>query len=295
MRKRIFCLALLLAGLVLSPSGAQAGASARWFAGETEIPLTEAVRRMSEYDVVLFGEYHDQPSIHETELAFLTELEARVPKLALSLEMFECDIQALMDQYLRGEVSEAEFLQGARPWKNYRDDYRPLVSFAKARGVDVIASNLPRRVAAFYAKNGSLSGVDADDAQYLPRVHTPGGAAYEQMFSDYMQSGQTGMAMTQAKIRQYFLAQSLKDDRMAQSIADYAAAHAGGRILHVQGEFHGRAHLGVAEKLRRIAPALKIAVIEPVFLEGGVQETVKRRKDDGDLLLFINERQSFGD
>ena len=53
--------------------------------------------------------------------------------VALSLEMFERDVQTVLDEYLAGLISERHFLLSSRPWKNYETDYRPLVEYARAQ------------------------------------------------------------------------------------------------------------------------------------------------------------------
>ena len=58
----------------------------------------------------------------------------------MTLEMFERDVQPLLDQYLAGNISEKNFLDGARPWDRYTTDYRPMVELARVHGWPVIAA-----------------------------------------------------------------------------------------------------------------------------------------------------------
>ena len=60
--------------------------------------------------------------------------------LALSLEMFDRDVQPVLDEYLKDLIRERNFLKDARPWNNY-DDYKPLFDFAKAHQLNVICAN----------------------------------------------------------------------------------------------------------------------------------------------------------
>lgn len=83
----------------------------------------------------IFGEEHTNALSHKREFELLTELYRLVPdRLVLSLEMFEKDVQASLDAYLAGRMTEMEFLKVSRPWPNYERDYRHLVEFAKRRG-----------------------------------------------------------------------------------------------------------------------------------------------------------------
>lgn len=291
MMKRFLYMALWAIGcaILFSPV-TKAQATTQWYTSDGEaIDLAAAVEKMAAYDVVFFGEYHDQPFIHTAEAEFFAALLQKNPALAFSMEMFECDVQAILNRYLQDEITEAEFMGQARPWPNYAEDYRPLVVFAKEREVPVIASNVPRRLASQYAKRGTLESIAEDERQYLPRVHRAGSEAYRQNFIAYMESGQTGMRLSPEQIERFYQAQCLKDDRMAESIADYLAAHPERSILHIQGEFHGRAHLGVPEKLRQLAPNLKIAVIEPVFRETDDRDVLQKHRGDGELLLMVEK------
>lgn len=66
--------------------------------------------------------------------------------MVLSLEMFEADVQTVLDEYvLRRAIREQDMLQDARPWRNYAMDYRPLVEYCREQGIRVVAANAPRR------------------------------------------------------------------------------------------------------------------------------------------------------
>ena len=103
-------------------------------------------------------------------------LQERRP-CVLSLEMFERDVQTVLDEYTRGLIREADMLQDARPWANYEKDYRPMVEFSKAHGVPVIAANVPRRyVGAVGRASGTLAHRDvwpASTYELLPPLPLP--------------------------------------------------------------------------------------------------------------------------
>ena len=83
-------------------------------------------------DVVFVGEQHDDPNTHRLEQAMLDGLRRRRVPVTVSLEMFERDVQPVVDRYLAGAITEAQFLQEGRPWPRYATDYRPVIEFAKA-------------------------------------------------------------------------------------------------------------------------------------------------------------------
>jgi uncharacterized iron-regulated protein len=113
------------------------------------------INELAGADIVFLGEQHDDPATHFMEWRILRDLTlAQHGAQALSLEMFERDVQHQLNAYLRGELSEDEFLAASRPWPNYPTDYRPLIELAKQQGLPVVAANIPRPLASKVAKQG---------------------------------------------------------------------------------------------------------------------------------------------
>ena len=108
-------------------------------------------------DVIFVGEQHDDPNTHRLEVAILEGLDRRKVRPVVSLEMFERDVQAVLDSYLSGALVEEEMVKTSRPWPRYATDYRPLIEAAKQRGWIVVAANVPRRIASAVAKSGQAA------------------------------------------------------------------------------------------------------------------------------------------
>ena len=245
------CLAAPVALAVEAPRGLLAT-----HAGNRELTWNDALSDLASADVVFLGEQHGDPATHRLELAVLQGLhEAVGARMILSFEMFERDVQPVLDAYLQGRIPEAEFLAKSRPWPNYATDYRPLVEYAKAHGLPVLASNVPRRLASLVAKQGleALSGLSAEERRWAAAtIDCPKDRLWER-FQETMQ-GHPGLG--EAQIERMYLAQCLKDATMAESIARAAAADAGSAFLHLNGAFHSDEGLGVPAQLGRLAPQL---------------------------------------
>ena len=251
-----------------------------------ELSAQQLAQKLSKYDVVFFGEYHDQGEIHQAELELLQAIhKVKGEKLALSMEMFEVDNQTKLNDFLAGSLSEEDFLATARPWPNYRTDYAPLVNFAKEKKMPVIAANVPRFLAAHVAKNNaSTEGVEAQYQQWLPKhTYAPEGA-YKDKFYAQMSSPAAPMKMPPQRLAAVYAAQCLKDDKMAESIAAFADAHQNMQILHINGCFHSDAHLGTAQKLEALRPELKVAVITPL------ERKQKGEKPAGDFVVWFDRK-----
>lgn len=250
-------------------------------------------QQLAPYDVVLFGEFHDSQPVHDAELAVLKGLYRQHGKrLVLSMEMFERDVQPVMNQYLAGTLTEQEFLAASRPWPQYDRAYRPLVEFAKAHQIPIVTGNIPRRIAAAYAKTGTLAQTAEADTVYLPKQHRAGSEAYRKKFAAAMAAMgglPGGMQIPPQRVQPMFMAQCLKDDAMAESIAAYRREHADAVVYHVVGNFHSSGHLGMAEKLAALEPAARIAVIDTVHDDGAkddIQAVAKAHGADGEYLAL---------
>lgn len=285
MNKFMKTIALSMAMLCL---GAGAAGAVQFSDAQSGKNLTAAqlASKLQKYDVVFFGEYHDQSEIHQYELELLKAMyKAKGAKLALSMEMFEADNQSKLNNFLADTLSEENFLAASRPWPNYRTDYAPLVNFAKEKKMPVIAANVPRFLAAHVAKNNALTeGVEAQYQQWLPKhTYAPEGA-YKDKFYAQMSSPAAPMKMPPQRLAAVYAAQCLKDDKMAESIAAFADAHQNMQILHINGCFHSDAHLGTTQKLEALRPELKVAVITPL------ERKQKGEKPAGDFVVWFDRK-----
>jgi uncharacterized iron-regulated protein len=128
--------------------------------------LEDVVQAMVGADAVLVGEIHTDPVGHWVQAELFRMAVERfqagaesgaLRPVGLSMEMFEQDVQHIVDEYLQDLISESQFKASARPWEYYEDDYEPMVELAKERGLPVIAANAPRR----YVNRVSRMGRDA--------------------------------------------------------------------------------------------------------------------------------------
>ncbi len=139
----------------------------RVFTGDGEpASLEDIVQAMANVDAVLIGEIHTDPVGHwieaelfrrALELVGAGEEAGVLRPVGLSLEMFERDVQGIVDEYLQDLITEGQFKASARPWEYYDSDYRSMVEMAKEAGVSVLAANAPRR----YVNRVSRLGRDA--------------------------------------------------------------------------------------------------------------------------------------
>jgi uncharacterized iron-regulated protein len=232
------------------------------------IPFSEMADAAAKADVIFFGEQHDDDETHRAELALLKAVGERRTNVVLSLEMFERDVQAQLDAYLAGTMSEDDFRAQSRPWPNYAADYRPLVELAKEKKWRVIASNVPRRLASGVSRRGlaSIDSLPASDRALVARdLQCPKGDQYYKNFVEVMSGHGPGDASSAGVTDRFYEAQCVKDETMAESIANaMSQGGAGAIVVHFNGAFHSDYGLGTASRVTRRLPAAKSVVVSAV-------------------------------
>jgi uncharacterized iron-regulated protein len=220
------------------------------------VSIVTAVDDLATRDVVFLGEEHDNGAGHRAQHALLLLLHAERPELVVSMEMFERDVQPVLDRYLAGEIDEAALKQDARPWPNYVEHYRPIVEYCKARGIPVVAANLPRKLAQKVGAEG-IAAV-AGDPNAAAATTAPKDE-YWQRFRDAMaeHAGNDGGKA----LERFYVTQCLKDDTMAESIARALAAGERPLVVHLNGKFHSDRRLGTAARLLARRPQATVGVV----------------------------------
>ena len=115
------------------------------------------IKDLAKSDMVFFGEYHTNPISHWLQLEMSKSFyEIKGEKLFFGAEMFENGNQLVLDEYLEGLVCLRIKCYQKLPklWGNYQTDYKPLLDFAKEKGLRFIATNIPTRYASMINKKG---------------------------------------------------------------------------------------------------------------------------------------------
>jgi uncharacterized iron-regulated protein len=231
-----------------------------------QLSFEELLDVLAKADAVFLGETHIDETTHRVELATYEGLLARRGgKVVLAMEMFERDVQDTLDRYLAGEIDEATFRKGARPWSNYTTAYRPLIERAKAAGAPVVASNFPlplrRRIA--MEGPGVIETLEGAARRQAPVEMHPNTAAYWRRVDNAVRSHRSMMGDLSGDEQRLWSTQSLWDNSMGEACADALDAHPGSSVLHVNGGFHSAYWDGTARQFmirKPNAKALTVAI-----------------------------------
>ncbi len=250
--------------------------------------LQEAITELADADVVFLGEQHDNALGHAVQLALTQGLADARGEIIVSMEMFERDSQPSLDLYLAGALEEDEFKKIARLWPNYDQHYRGAVELCKERGFAVLAANVYRPIAARVAREGLSAGLG--DPWAARHVSAPQEGEYRRRFNKVM--GVHGDD-DPGRSDSIFAAQCVKDDTMAESIAQALDAVPKGtpapQVIHWNGRFHSDFGLGTVERLKRRRPDLNIAVVSMMARQPSRSEPLTEDElNQGHFLILAN-------
>lgn len=223
-----------------------------------ESGYAEMLSSANKNKVILFGELHNNPVSHFLQFELTKDIyEKSGDDLILAAEMFEADEQIILDEYVKGKISERNFKAEAKLWNNYATDYKPLVEFAKSKGLKFVASNIPRRYASVVYGKG-LPGLDSLDSQAYQWI-VPLPVSMDLTLKTYasLKEGMEGH-------KNNFLpeSQAIKDATMSYFILKYLKDNS--KIIHYNGAYHSDFYEGIYWFLKRDKPELSILTISSV-------------------------------
>ncbi|NET61812.1 MAG: ChaN family lipoprotein [Symploca sp. SIO2E6] len=213
------------------------------------------LEELAKADVVYLGETHDSELDHEAQLEILQALYQDNQKIALGMEMFQRPFQEKIDQYLAGEITEAELIEQTEyeqrwgfPWEYYA----PLLRFAKANKLPVLALNTPSEITRKVARQG-LASLTTAEQQYIPplsEIHTDN-VGYRKMVQEVYQAHAHAGHGNSDGFERFFTAQVLWDETMAQKIAQFYQDNSGYQVVVIAGRGHIVYGYGIPSRVSR--------------------------------------------
>jgi len=247
----------------------------------SETTLHGLITSIRDSDVIFIGESHNDPVAHYLELEITKKIFENRGSVAVSMEMFERDIQHIVNEYLLGAISEEFLIKDGRAWKNYNTDYKPIVEYAKHNKLPIIAANAPRRYVRIVSSKGldklnELNETALKSLAPLP-IQAPEDSRYHEKFFQTMNqsmmpsavrdttqksgTGHAGTAKRFERLTRAFHAQVVWDATMAHSIAEFRAKNPDVPVIHINGSFHSEERLGIIQHLDKLLLNVKISTI----------------------------------
>lgn len=236
------------------------------------------IKSMSNSQIVLFGEHHNNPIVHWLQFEATKDL-SKSKSLTLGAEMFEADNQDELNAYLAGTIDQKAFDTVARLWNNYKTDYKPLVDFAKTNNLKFIATNIPRPFASKVFKGGfealeELSNEEKSWVAPLPIAYDATLPGYVKMTE--MMGGHGGDNLPKA--------QAVKDATMAHFILQNLENNK--LFIHYNGSYHSDDYEGINWYLKQKNPNILIVTVSVIEQEN-LKIFMKENKQKADFILVV--------
>ncbi|MES2762354.1 MAG: ChaN family lipoprotein [Bacteroidota bacterium] len=260
-----------------------------------EVAISDIVSDMNTHDVLFYGEEHNDSVTHYLEFKILEALHQKFnSSVTLSMEMFERDVQPVMNEYLTSDIREKNFKKDARAWSNYKD-YRSMVELCKTNKLDVVCANAAGRYSNLAGRKGqkALMALPDESKKYFAPLpyDTTSGKYYEKLvglFDDGNSKKKKQPSMGESF--SLIMAQSLWDATMAYSIADYLRSHPGKKVFQVNGRFHSDEHFAAVTQLKRYNSGIKYLVISSGSDEKFPNIDWKKYEHLGDYIIITDPK-----
>ena len=215
------------------------------------------LEKLAQAQIVYLGETHDHQPDHEAQLEIIQQLYARDPKLTLGLEMFQRPYQASLDQYLKGQLTEAELLtqtEYSSRWGFDWELYAPILRFTRANKIPVLALNTPSEVTRKVAETGFKS-LEPEDFRWIPSLGEleaglSGNADYRQRLLKIYETHHHASGNSTG-FERFVQAQILWDETMADTVARYWLNHQDRKIVVLVGQGHLIFGDGIPRRVQR--------------------------------------------
>ncbi len=245
-----------------------------------KVSYEKMLKKLKQKDIVLFGEFHNNPIIHWLQLELTQDL-GKTRNLILGAEMFEADNQTVLSQFVAGEIDEKQLAKDARLWKNYPTDYAPLVKYAKTNKLVFVATNIPRIYASRVAKGGFEVLDTLPENQKMWIVPLP--VSYDAELPGYKAMLKM---MGEHAAPNLPKAQAIKDATMAHFIVKNFKE--GSLFIHYNGSYHSDNYEGILWYLKKAKPELKYGTIGAVS-QKSVNKLEAEYRGKADFVICVDE------
>lgn len=217
-----------------------------------------ALEMMTGASVVYLGETHNDAADHAAQLEIVQALDAR-NEVAIALEMFQRPFQPVLDEYVAGEITEEELIARSEyetRWGFDWEFYAPILRYAKDNQIPLVALNTPTEITRQVASEG-LESLNGQDFQYVPAVDEIDlsdedyRALLESVFSAHGGHGNSD------GFENFFAAQVLWDETMAEGVARQLAAEPDRQVVVIAGEGHVGYGYGIPNRVARRLPEVE--------------------------------------
>jgi uncharacterized iron-regulated protein len=215
------------------------------------VPPEMMLEDLASARVVFLGETHTIARHHRVQEEILSKLADMDLKLALGMEMFGTEQQAVLDKWQRGTEPFDHLMKelGHEFWTNLKD-YRSLILLARSRKIPILGINARDALVRKLARKG-LDALSPEEREKLPK-------GFEEVRPDHARLLKLRLRVHRAfkgkSLERIVLAQALRDATMARAVARFLRSPEGkDRIVVVTaGAGHVNYGFGIPDRMKKL-------------------------------------------
>jgi uncharacterized iron-regulated protein len=271
--KRLSKGGLLIMLWALAAAGGWANAAEQQADGESCVPVAkwvipaehgtftmrDVLQRLADKRIILLGEHHDNPEHHRWQLQTLAALYAEHPNMVIGFEMFPRRVQPALDRWVRGELSEKEFLKQTdwnTVWSYDPQMYMPIFNFARMNRIPMYAINMDHALITRIRDKG-LNAVSEKERDGVTEPAPPSNDYLDMLDEIYHEHGVTDekkespeqLYKDDKSFQSFVRGQLLWDRVMAEGLARLAKQKDPPLVVGMMGSGHLIDHFGIPHQL----------------------------------------------
>jgi uncharacterized iron-regulated protein len=256
------------------------------------------MKTLSQADVSLFGELHNDAISHWLEYSIVKDLhKLKGNSLVIGAEMWERDNQIVLDEFLANPGMDMNtYVENSVLWKNFATDYQSILSYAKENKLKFVSTNIPRRYARMVSQSGEniLDSLSSEAKKYfapLP-IHINLKDDFYEYIADVFKETRRA-PMKGSSLSNLVKAQAVKDATMAWFILENIKPN--GHFFHFHGELHSAFNSAIGYYLNHYNPRIKYKTISIIKKSDPMEFSSKESRANFNIVVPGNMTMTYVD
>jgi aminopeptidase N len=239
----------------------------------TRNSLAKIIKQIVAKKIVYVGETHDLFSHHLIQLEIIKALHQQGHAVSIGMEMFQRPAQRALDDYIAGKIDERQFLKESQYFKGWGFDYnlyKPILDFARAEGIPVVALNAEHEIVNKVFRGG-LDSLSPEEKAKIPAQLDFSDKAYEERLQDIFKEHKS---TKEERFDFFHQAQLLWDETMAESIVDFLKERPAYQMVVLAGSGHVAHGSGIPARVARRDKLEQTIILNGVEPEEGIADYI---------------------
>jgi uncharacterized iron-regulated protein len=237
--------------------------------------LQDVISGVAAKKIIYVGEIHDVFAHHAVQLDIIKGVYRQNRNIAVGMEMFQRLFQKTLDSFIEGRLDERDFLKRSEYFKRWGFDYnlyKPILDFARAEKIPVLALNINREIIEKVSENG-IDSLSDEEKQLIPPEMDFSDNEYRERIKEVFKLHKNS---ENKNFDFFYQSQLLWDETMSLSIDEFFREYPDYQMVVLAGTGHLEYGSGIPKRTyRRNGKTYAIVLID-----------AKVEKDIADYVIF---------